>query len=50
MRPKARRRLIVAITVAGLGAVVWSLRARLLAQSGREFAERYPPPNPGPAA
>jgi hypothetical protein len=40
---KGRRRLIAAITVAGLVATVWSMRARLLARSEQDFEHRYGP-------
>jgi hypothetical protein len=41
MSPKRRRRLLAALTFAGLGAVVWSLRARMLRRSEQEFARHY---------
>jgi hypothetical protein len=38
---KQRRRLIVAITLAGLVATVWSMRARVLARNEQDFQHRY---------
>jgi hypothetical protein len=38
---KGRRRLIAAITIAGVVATLWSMRARMLARSEQDFQHRY---------
>jgi len=41
MSPKGRRRLLVLLSLAGLGAIVWSLRSRVLARNEADFVQRY---------